>query len=66
MIEMKKLKVELKRVEAAREEMELRIYEHEENIKRLEDNIKVQLAKEEELAAKMKALEIKQSENKGN
>lgn len=52
-LELKKLKVELLRVSAAKGEMELRIDERMEEIARLEDHIKVQIAKEEELKAKI-------------
>lgn len=60
MIEMKKLTVELKRVEAARGEMELRIYEAEDQIKRLQEHIDIQLNKEKELQQKIKELQDKQ------
>lgn len=53
-LEIKKLKVELLRVAAARAELELRIDEHKENIERLEANIQIQLTKEGELDAKIK------------
>lgn len=53
-IELKKLTVEFKRVNSAREEMEYKVMEFQEQIKRLEDNIAIQKAKEEELQAKMK------------
>lgn len=53
-LEIKKLKVELLRVAAARGELELRIDEHKENIERLEANIQIQLAKESELDGKIK------------
>lgn len=52
-VELKRIKVELLRVSAAKAEMELRIEEYQENIKRLEDNIAIQVAKEDELAAKI-------------
>jgi len=52
-LELKKIQVEIKRVDAAKEEMELRIHERMDEIKRLEDNIKVQVAKIEELKAKL-------------
>ncbi len=52
--ELKKIKVELLRVSAAKGEMELRIEEAMETIKRLEDSIKIQEAKEQELMAKIK------------
>lgn len=52
-LELKKLQVELLRVSAAKGEMELRIDERMDEIKRLEEHIKVQIAKEEELKAKI-------------
>ena len=52
--ELKKLQVEYKRVNAAREEQELRILEIQENIDRLQKSIDISLAKEEELLAKIK------------
>jgi len=52
-LEFKKLKVEYKKVNAAREELELRIIEFQENIARLEDHIKIQKAKEDELTEKI-------------
>ena len=51
--ELKKLQVEFKRVNAAREEQELRVLEFQEQIARIEASIAISLAKEEELAAKM-------------
>ena len=54
-LELKKIKVELLRVAAARAELELRIEEYQDNIKRLEDNIVIQIAKETELQAKIDA-----------
>lgn len=56
-IELKRLKVELARVQSARMEQELRIDEHKENIERLEAAILVQQAKEAELAQKIKDAE---------
>lgn len=58
-IELKRLKVELARVQSARMEQELRIDEHNENIERLQQAILVQQAKEAELTEK-----IKNEENK--
>ena len=52
-VELKRIKVELLRVSAAKAEMELRIEEQMENVKRLEDNIAISTAKEEELKAKI-------------
>lgn len=51
--ELKKLQVEYKRVNAAREEQELRILEFQEQIKRLEASIEISLAKEQELQDKI-------------
>ena len=51
--ELKKLQVEFKRVNAAREEQELRILEFEEQIKRLQASIDISLAKEKELQDKI-------------
>jgi len=55
-LELKKLQVEYKKVNAAREDLELRILEAEENIKRLEDHVKIQKAKEDELSEKINQL----------
>jgi hypothetical protein len=55
--ELKKLQVEYKRVNAAKEEQELRVFEFEEQIKRIEASIAVSVAKEEEILAKIKALQ---------
>ena len=51
--ELKKVQVEYKRVNAAREEQELRILEFHEQIKRLEASIAISIAKEDELQAKI-------------
>jgi predicted nucleic acid-binding Zn-ribbon protein len=51
--ELKKLQVEYKRVNAAREEQELRILELQDTIKRIEQSIEVSMAKEQELQAKI-------------
>lgn len=56
-IELKRLKVELARVQSARMEQELRIDEHNENIERLQAAILVQEAKEAELTQKIKDAE---------
>ena len=48
--EIKKLQVELHRVQGARMEMELKIEERMEDIARLRDHMQVQEAREEELA----------------
>lgn len=52
--ELKKIQVEYKRVNAAREEQELRILEFQEQIKRLEASIQISIAKEDELLQKIK------------
>ncbi len=57
-MEFKKIQVEYKRVNAAREEQELRILEIQENIDRLQKSIDVSLAKEEELLAKIKEAQV--------
>lgn len=54
-IELKKIKVELLRVSAAKAELELRIDERLEEIQRLKDNIKISEAKEVELQEKINA-----------
>ena len=54
-LELKRIKVELINVAAARANLELRIEESLDNIKRLEDNIAIQKAKEDELQAKIDA-----------
>lgn len=51
--ELKKLQVEYKRVNAAREEQELRIFEIQEQIDRLQKSVDVSKAKEDELLAKI-------------
>jgi hypothetical protein len=53
-LELKKLKVELMRVTAARAELELRIEERLDEIERLKEHIKIQLDKETELEQKIK------------
>jgi hypothetical protein len=57
-LELKRIKVELLRVAAARAELELRIEESQENIKRLEDSIAIQKAKENELSAKIAEAQV--------
>jgi len=51
--ELKKLQVEYKRVNAAKEEQELRILELQEQIDRLNKSIDASKLKEEELTAKI-------------
>lgn len=57
--ELKKVQVEYKRVNAAKEEQELRILEFQEQIKRLEASIEISNQKEQELLAKIKEMEAK-------
>lgn len=56
-LELKRLQVDYKRVNAAREELEFRIMEFQDQIKRLEDNIALSKAKEEELLLKIQEFE---------
>ena len=51
--ELKKVQVEYKRVNAAKEEQELRIFEFLEQIKRLEDSIAISKKREDELLVKI-------------
>lgn len=53
-LELKKIQVEYKRVNQAREELELRIMEFMEQISRIEATIDIQKAKEDELLTKIK------------
>ncbi len=55
-LEIKKLRVDMKRVEAAREEMELKIEEKLLEIERLKQNITIQQTREAELAKKIEEL----------
>ena len=55
--ELKKVQVEYKRVNAAKEEQELRILEFQSQIERLEASIEVSKQKEDELLAKIKEME---------
>ncbi len=57
-LELKRIKVELLRVCAAKAEIELRVEEQMENIKRLQENIVISSAKEEELKQKIAEAEI--------
>lgn len=54
-LELKRMKLELIKVAAARCEMEFRIEERLEDINRLKENIKIQVAKEVELQEKIDA-----------
>lgn len=51
--ELKKIQVEYKRVNAAREEQELKVFEIMEQVKRIEASIEVSKIKETELLAKI-------------
>lgn len=55
-IELKRKKLELSRVQLAREEQEFKIEERMEEIKRLESMISLQMKKEEELKVEITAL----------
>ena len=55
--ELKKLQVEYKQVNAAREAQELKIFEIMEQVDRIQKSIDVSKAKEEELLAKLKEAE---------
>jgi hypothetical protein len=52
-LELKRMKLELIKVAAARHELEFKIEERLEDISRLKDNIKIQEAREAELKAKI-------------
>lgn len=58
-LELKKIKLELMRVQTARMDMELKIDERKEEIQRLEDHIKIQSDKELELSQKIQDLSNK-------
>lgn len=58
-LELKKLEVELKRVDAARAELELRKEEFLDQIMRLEAHIEVQKKREEELKVQIKEMKEK-------
>jgi len=51
--ELKKIQVEYKRVNAAREEQELRILEMQDQIDKIQKSVDVSLAKEQELLARI-------------
>ncbi len=53
-LELKKIQVEYKRVNQAREELELRVMEFMDQINRIEATIEISKAKEDELLAKLK------------
>lgn len=52
-LDIKRMKLELTKVNAAREELEFRIEERLDEIERIKLNIKIQLEKEAELSAKI-------------
>lgn len=56
-LELKRMKLDLIKVAAARAEMEFKVEERLEDIQRIKDNIKVQLDKEAELQAKISEAE---------
>lgn len=58
-IDLKRKKLELSRVELARQEQELKVEEKMEEIGRLESMIQIQKNKEQELKAEISALAIK-------
>lgn len=55
-LELKKLKVELLRVGAAKAELELRIEERLDEVERVKEHIKTQEAKEAELKLKIESM----------
>lgn len=56
-LEIKKIEVELLRVQASKAELELRIEEAMDNIKKLEEHIQIQNKKEIEIKQKIKEME---------
>lgn len=56
-IEIKRMKLELLKVAAARAELEFRVEERLDEISRIKDHIKVQLDKEAELSQRIAAAE---------
>lgn len=56
-LELKRMKLELIKVAAARHEMEFRIEERLDEINRIKEHIKIQEAKEAELAQKIQEAE---------
>ena len=58
-IELKRLHVDYKRVNAAREELEFRVLEFEDQIKRLQANIDLQKVKEAEILEQIKNFDQK-------
>jgi len=60
-LELKRLKLEVRRVDAAQAEQEFKIEEALDNIERLRENIKNQEARKAELAVKIAEMEAKRS-----
>lgn len=60
-LELKRIKLELKNVEAARLNLEFRIEESLDQIERIKENVKIQETKEVELAQKIKDAEANQA-----
>ncbi len=56
-LEIKRMKLELVKVAAARADLEFRIEERLDEINRIKENIKIQLDKEAELASKIADVE---------
>lgn len=52
-LELKRMKLEFVKVQAARADLEFRVEERLDEIARIKDNIKIQLDKEAELSAKI-------------
>lgn len=57
-LELKRLKLDLIKVGAAKAELQFKIEERLEDIKRIQDNIKISEAKEDELKAKIAEAEL--------
>lgn len=57
-LEIKRMKLELVKVAAARAELEFRVEERMDEINRIRDHIKVQLDKEAELQTKISEAEV--------
>lgn len=55
-LDVKKVEVELLKVQAARNELECKILEREEDIARIREHISIQLKKEKELSDKLLSL----------
>ena len=59
-LELKRMKLELIKVSAARSELEFRIEERLDDINRIKEHIKIQVDKEAELQAKISAESVSQ------